>query len=123
MLSTRKERFAVPPALEVGAVEICESEELMEPYSQEEDWGIPRGIPVVFQALEIDLPPGRAYSVAWHKYQPVKPVEVAPNHWRWEIKEMPAPTLRDIPSPPEWGAVAARVSVQWGGCGCGGKGQ
>jgi hypothetical protein len=121
MLSTRKERFAVPPALEVGAVEICESEELMEPYFQEEDWGIQRGIPVLFEALEIDLPPGRAYSVAWHKYQPVKPAEVAPNHWRWEIKDMPALTLRDIPSPPEWGAVAARMSVQWGDAAVAGK--
>ena len=85
MLSTRKERYAVPPALDVNAVEICESEELMEPYSQEEIWGIQRGIPVVFQALEVDLPLGRSHSEAWHRYPAVKPVEVAPNHWRWEI--------------------------------------
>ena len=42
------------------------------------------------------------------------PVEVAPNHWRWEVKDMPALDLRDIPSHPEWAALAARMSVQWG---------
>ena len=44
-------------------------------------WQIQSAIPAVFQALEVDLPAGRSYSVAWHKYAPVKPVEVAPNHF------------------------------------------
>jgi hypothetical protein len=63
-------------------------------YLQETVWGIQSGIPVVFQALEVDLPAGRAHSEAWHRFPPVKPVEVAPNHWRWEIKDMPALDLR-----------------------------
>jgi Domain of Unknown Function with PDB structure (DUF3857)/Transglutaminase-like superfamily len=114
MLSTRKTRYAVPPALDVNAVEICESEELMEPYMQEADWFVQKAIPVVYQALEVDLPPGRAHSYAWHSYKGLAPVEVAPNHFRWEVKDMPALTLRDIPSRPEWMALAARMSVQWG---------
>jgi hypothetical protein len=114
MLSTRKERYAVPPALDVGAVEICESEELMEPYSQEMIWDIQKAIPVVYQSLEVDLPVGRAHSQSWHSYKSEDAVEVAPNHWRWEIKDMPALILRDIPSHPEWGSLAARMSVQWG---------
>jgi hypothetical protein len=64
-----------------------------------------QGIPVVFQALEVDLPPGRAHTQSWHNFSPVQPVEVAPNHWRWELKDMPALTLRDIPSRPEWYAL------------------
>lgn len=114
MLSTTKRRIAHPPAADVGATIFCESEELMEPYLQEKVWGIQNGIPVVFQALEVDLPPGRGYSHSWHNFQPVKPVEVAPGHLRWELHDMPALTLRDVPSPPEWGALAARMSVQWG---------
>jgi len=114
MLSTRKARVAHPPAIDVDAVEICESEELMEPYLQEKVWGVQNDIPVVFQALEIDLPAGRAHSQSWHSHPPVQPVEVAPNHWRWEVKDMPGLTLRDIPSRPEWQAIAARMSVQWG---------
>jgi hypothetical protein len=62
MLSTRKTRAVHPPAVDVGAIEICESEELMPPYSQEKIWQFQSSIPVVFQALEVDLaqsPPGR----------------------------------------------------------------
>ena len=114
MLSTNKVRIAHPPAVDVGATVICESEELLTPYIHENIWQIQRSIPVVFQALEVDLPAGRTHSQAWHNFKPVQPVEVAPNHWRWELKDTAALTLRDIPSGPEWSAVAARMSVQWG---------
>jgi hypothetical protein len=121
MLSTRKARIAHPPAVDVGATVICESEELLQPYLPEKVWQFQSGIPVLFQALEIDLPAGRAHTQAWHNFQPVQPVEVAPNSWRWELKDMPALILRDIPSPPEWGAIAARMSVQWGDAAVEGK--
>jgi hypothetical protein len=114
MLSTRKSKVAHPPAVDVGATIICETEELMEPYLQEKIWGIQIGIPVVYQALEIDLPTGRAHAESWHRHDAVKPVEVSPNHWRWEVRDMPALTLRDIPSAPEFAALEARMSVQWG---------
>ncbi|MGA2350423.1 MAG: DUF3857 domain-containing protein [Terracidiphilus sp.] len=121
MLSTRKERVAHPPAVDVGAVIICESEELLEPFRQEKIWEVQTGIPFVFQALEVDLPAGRAHSEAWHRFPPVKSVEVTPNHWRWEIKDMPALDLRDVRSHPDWVALAARMSVQWGDAAVEGK--
>jgi hypothetical protein len=121
MLSMEKFRVAHPPGVDVGAVVICESEELLRPYIQETVWRIQSSIPMVFEALEVDLPPGRAHSEAWHRYPGVKPVEVAPNHWRWEIKDMPELDLRDIPSRPEWSALAGRMSVQWGDAALDGK--
>jgi transglutaminase-like putative cysteine protease len=114
MLSTWKTRIAHPPAVDVDSTVICESEELMRPYMQENIWHIQSHLPIVFQALEVDLPAGRPHSQSWHNFKAVPPVEVAPNHWRWEVKDMPALILRDIPSRPEWGALAARMSVQWG---------
>jgi len=114
MLLTSKTRVAIPPAIDVGATMICESEELLRPYLHETIWEIQDRVPVVFQALEVDLPPGRAHIQAWHSFKSVAPVEVAPNHWRWELKDMPALDLRDIPSRPEWAALAARMNVQWG---------
>jgi hypothetical protein len=121
MLSTQKIRGVIPPAADVGAAIICESERLVAPYRQEKVWHIQDDIPVVFQALEVDLPPGRAHSEAWHKFSPVKPVEVAPNHWRWEIKDMPALDLRDVKSRPVGEALAARMSVMWGDAAVDGK--
>jgi len=100
--------------VDVGATVICESEEIMRPFMQEKVWSIQSGIPIVFQALEIELPPGRAHQQAWHNYTPVKPMELAPNHLRWEVKDMAALNLRDVPSSPEWAALAARMTVQWG---------
>ncbi len=114
MLSTRKTRYARPPAIDVGATLVCESEELMAPYDQETIWLVQRNVPVVFQALEVDLSAGHSHSEAWHRFDPVKPAEIAPNHWRWELKDVPALNLRDVPSSPEWFALAGRMSVQWG---------
>ena len=114
MLSTHKARIAHPPAADVGATIVCESEEVLEPYMHEKVWHIQTGIPVVFQALEVDLPSGHAHSQAWHSFKSVQGVEVAPNHWRWELKDIPGLDLRDISAHPAWGALAARMSVQWG---------
>ncbi len=114
MLSTWKRRIAHPPAVDVGATIVCESEEVMKPYLQEKVWDFQDGIPVVYQALELDLPQGRHYADSWHRHDTVKPSEVAPNHFRWELKGEPALILRDIPSAPEWAALAQRMSVQWG---------
>ncbi|MGD0546341.1 MAG: DUF3857 domain-containing protein [Terracidiphilus sp.] len=114
-------RAVNPPASDPGAVVVCESETLRPAYNSEKEWFIQDEIPVVFQALEIDLPAGRAHSEAWHKYTPAKPVEVAPNHWRWELKDMPALELREVKSRPDWIALAARMSVQWGDAAVEGK--
>jgi transglutaminase-like putative cysteine protease len=114
MLSTYKARLAHPPAVDVGATIVCELEEVLEPYMHEKVWRIQNGIPVVFQALEVDLPAGHPHAQSWHSFKSVPAVEVAPGHWRWELKDMPALDLRDIPSHPEWAALAARMSVQWG---------
>ncbi|HKF47927.1 MAG TPA: DUF3857 domain-containing protein [Terracidiphilus sp.] len=121
MLSTRKYRIAHPPAADVGATIICESEEQMEPYLQEKNWQIQIGIPIVFQALEVDLPPGRTLVDSWHRQDPVKPVQSGPSVWRWEIKDEPALELRDIPSAPGRGALEARMTVQWGSAAVSGK--
>jgi Domain of Unknown Function with PDB structure (DUF3857)/Transglutaminase-like superfamily len=114
MLSTGKMRIAHPPAVDVGATVICESEEVLQPYLHENIWEMQHSLPIVFEALEIDLPPGRAHAQSWHNFKPVDAVEVTPNHWRWELKNVPALILRDVPSGPAWGALAARMSVQWG---------
>jgi hypothetical protein len=121
MLSTEKRRVVHPPATDVGAVILCESEELLAPWKQEKFWGIQSGIPIAFEALEVDLPPGRAHSESWHRFQPVKAIEVAPNHWRWEIRDMQKLDLRDIKAHPNWAALAARMSVTWGDAAVAGK--
>lgn len=121
MLSTDKYRGVRPPARDIGAVLICESEKLAKPYMQEAVWEFQGELPAVSEVLEVDLPAGHPYSEAWHRFPAVKPTEVAPNHWRWEIRDVPALDLRDISSHPEWSALSARMSVQWGDAAVSGK--
>ncbi|MGA9672219.1 MAG: transglutaminase-like domain-containing protein, partial [Terracidiphilus sp.] len=66
------------------------------------------------EALELALPPGGHFAESWGRYAPVKPAEVASNHLRWEIKDMPALDLENIHATPPWGALAARMSIKWG---------
>jgi hypothetical protein len=114
LLSTTKFKAARPPAVDVGAVVVCEWEVQTRSYMQEALWDIQQDVPAVDEVMELDLPPGRNHFESWHGMDPVKPVEVAPNHLRWEVKDVKALDLRDIPSAPHWDALAARMTVQWG---------
>ena len=115
MLSTTKFRIAHPPAVDVGATVICESEEILEPYVQEKVWHIQNGIPVVFQALEIDLPPGRTQVASLAQLQArSRRSRSPPIIGAGRSRTCRPSSLRDVPSHPEWGALAARMSVQWG---------
>jgi hypothetical protein len=89
MLSTHKTRLAKPPAIDVGAVVVCESEELMEPYIQEKNWFVQDDIPIVNETLEVDLPAGRKHAVSWHRYDEVKPAELAPAACAGKLKTCP----------------------------------
>jgi hypothetical protein len=111
---TERIRTVNPPASDPGAVVVCETEEHLRQYMDEEDWQIQSSIPVVSEALELSLPPGGHFAESWGKYPPVKPAEVESNHLRWQIQNMPALDLENIYSTPEWGALAARMSVKWG---------
>jgi hypothetical protein len=114
LLLTEKTRVVHPPAADVGATIVCESEELLQPWNREIVWNIQESVPFAFEALELDLPAGMHFADSWHRFAPVKPVEVAPNHWRWEIHDMPRLDLRDVKSHPDWEALVARMSLRWG---------
>ncbi len=111
---TERIRAVKPPASDPGAVVVCETEQHLRPYMNEEEWEIQAPIPVVSEALELVLPPGGHFAASWRKFAPAKPVETETNHLRWEIKDMPALDLENIHSTPAWDALAARMSVKWG---------
>jgi hypothetical protein len=111
---TERIRIVNPPASDPGSVVVCETEEHLRPYMHEETWDIQSSIPIVFEALELALPPGGHFAESWRKFPPVRPVELASSHLRWEIKDMPALDLENIRATPAWGALAARMSIKWG---------
>ena len=111
---TERIRTVNPPASDPGAVVVCETEQDLRPYMNEEDWQIQSSIPILFEALELVLPPGGHFAESWARFKPVKPIEVGSNHLRWELKDIPALDLENIYAAPAWGALAARMSVKWG---------
>lgn len=114
MQDTDRFRALDPPGNDPGAVVACETEGHLRPYMNSEDWQIQVSIPVVDEALQLNLPPGGHYSESWSKFAPVKPVEVGSNQLRWEIKDMPALDLENMHAVPTWEALAARMTVMWG---------
>ncbi|HLY41129.1 MAG TPA: DUF3857 domain-containing protein [Terracidiphilus sp.] len=111
---TERIRTVNPPASDPGAVVVCETEEQLRPYMTEEEWEIQSTIPVVSEALELDLASGDHFAESWSRFTPVKPVEVGPNRLRWELKDVPALDLENQHATPPWSALAARMSVKWG---------
>ncbi len=114
---TEKTRLLHPPAADVGAVVICETEEVLAPYMHEQYWRIQGSDPFVYEAMELNLPPGMKYADTWHQYSPVKPVEASPGHVRWELRDVKALDVRDVKSRPNRVALLGRVSVHWGSAG------
>lgn len=107
-------RAIKPPAADPGAIVACEYELKLRPYVNEEPWEFQESIPLVDGVFELDLPPGWQYYSVWKNFSPVQPVEVQPNHWRWEVHDVPRLNLSDIPMRPAWAALAARMSAHYG---------
>jgi len=95
-------------------VVVCETEETLRPYMTEEEWDVQSSIPFVYEALELALPPHGQYADSWAHHAPVKAVESADHHLRWELKNVPALDLENVHAAPTWRALAARMSVKWG---------
>jgi Domain of Unknown Function with PDB structure (DUF3857)/Transglutaminase-like superfamily len=107
-------RILTPPGNDPGAVVTCETETQLRPYMSSEDWQVQYSIPIVNEALELALPPGGHFAESWSRFPPVKPVETADSHLRWEIKDVPALDLENLHAVPSEEALAARMSVMWG---------
>ncbi len=114
MLSTNKARVAHPPGVDPGASVACETEVTIPAYIQEENWEVQHRIPVLAESLELDLPAARKYSDSWRDWPAVKPTEIASNHFKWQVADIPALDLREIPAAPHWGALNGRMTIQWG---------
>lgn len=80
-------------------------------YSGDEPWQFQNTDPTVKSVFEVDLPPGWHISALWHHYASVKPVEVAPNHYRWELDNIPGINLDSVQMAPAEDALAGRMEA------------
>ena len=103
-----------PPAADPGAIIAYEVENRIATYGTgEESWDFQEDIPALRLALEMDLPPNWNHYDAWLRHAEVAPTEVAPNHLRWELNDVPGIDLTDIPMAPSPRALAGRMVVHY----------
>jgi hypothetical protein len=103
-----------PPGSDPGGVVAYESIHQLANYGeQEETWRFQRSIPIHNTVFEVDLPPGWKNYTAWLHHQTATPTEVAPNHFRWQLQEIPAIDLTDVPMAPAERALAGRMVIHY----------
>ncbi|HEX5234205.1 MAG TPA: DUF3857 and transglutaminase domain-containing protein [Silvibacterium sp.] len=104
-------RSADVPGSDPGGVVAYEYTMEIPMYAGEESWDFQNEIPTAKSIFEIDLPQGWQHRALWRKYTSVDPVEVAPNHVRWELTDIPGIDLESVPMAPAEEALAARMEV------------
>src|SRR6185312_15353285 len=94
-----------------GGIVAYEVTEQLPMYSGDEPWEFQNSVPTTKSVFEIDLPQGWQQRALWRKYASVQPTEVAPNHFRWELDNIPGINLESVPMAPAWAALAGRMEV------------
>jgi transglutaminase-like putative cysteine protease len=80
-------------------------------YSGDEPWEFQNPIPTARSVFELDLPQGWQHRALWRKYSSVEPTEVAPNHFHWELTNIPGIDLDSVPMAPAEESLAGRMEV------------
>lgn len=106
-------RIASPPGVDPGGVMAYEFVRQLRPYMSEATWGFQNPIPTARSVFEIDVPPGWSQLALWFKHDPVQPAEVAAEHFRWEMANIPEIDLSDVPLAPSERALAGRMVVHF----------
>ena len=106
-------RLAQALAAEPGAIVGFESEYEEAPYLTSWIYPLDQEIPSAAQSVTLTLPPGFTYHDAWAHTDPVKPEQLAPNTWHWQIG--PRASLDDEAAAPELGEVSGRMMLAYSG--------
>lgn len=104
-------RSADVPGSDPGGVVAYEYTMQYPMYSGNEPWDFQNPIPTVKSVFEIDLPSSWQHRALWRKYTSVEPAEVTPNHFRWELSDIPGIDLESVPMTPMEEALTGRMEV------------
>ena len=106
-------RVASPPGADPGGIVAWEFEEQYPGYLSEGIWSFQNPVPTVRSVFEADLPAGWHQRAVWFRHEALQPSEPMPNHFRWELQNVPSVNLIDTPLAPAWEALAGRMSVHF----------
>ncbi len=107
-------RSADVPGADPGGVVAFEYT-MQEPmYSGEVSWEFQNPIPTMRSVFEVDLPQGWQHRALWRTYPGVSATEIAPNHLRWELTNIPGIDLESVSMAPAEEALAGRMEAYFG---------
>jgi hypothetical protein len=106
-------RVGRPPAVDPGSTIAYEYEQTTRPYRQEFTWSYQDEIPKLHSAFELDLPADWKYSAAVRTGASIQATQPGPGRYRWQIDNVAAVDIEDIPMTPSAGALEARMSVHY----------
>jgi hypothetical protein len=106
-------RAANPPGRDPGGFIAYETEQLLPWYMSEDDWTFQGGIPSLSQSFTLELPTGFTYGTSWAHHKPVTATDLERQRWRWDLKDIPAIDLHNVPMSPSAEALAGRMSVHF----------
>lgn len=104
-------RSADVPGSDPGGVVAYEYTMQVPMYAGVEAWDFQNEIPTARSIFEVDLPSDWQYRALWRKYASVEPAQIEPNHFRWELTNIPGIDLESVPMAPAEEALAARMEV------------
>lgn len=99
------------PGFDPGGIVAFEYTKQFPIYWGSESWEFQKSVPTLSSVFELDLPAGWQHSELWRKYAAVQPTEVAPNHFRWQLTDIPGIDLESISLAPAEEALAGRMEV------------
>jgi hypothetical protein len=106
-------KIARPPGADPGGIIAWEIVEQIPSYEHEDIWGVQGEIPEAQENFEVDLPPGWHQRAVWFRHDPVDPAVPESGHFRWQLTNVPAVDLDDVPLAPDGASLAARLSVHF----------
>lgn len=117
LYSDERVRVGKPPAIDPGGFMAYEYSQKMRPYAAEADWDFQSSIPVRKSTYTLELPPGWEYRDYWFRHPKVSPTETGPNHWQWQLENIPAIDMEDVPLAPAEDAYEGRMAIAYFGSG------
>ncbi len=109
-------KVAEAPGRDPNAVIAYEYEQKMRPYMFEDTWEIQESIPKLHERYILQLPPSWEFKTSWHRHAPVEPSSSG-NRSQWELRDVPAVDLTDVPAAPAAEAMEARAVISYFGGG------